>query len=97
MRCGWMPSAEWPAAAPDLPQFEIDGIVQHPPVCPGWLQKQPLAGEVGQAWRSFEKGQLGETFPDAPNVLVEGVFLLDHAITKHQADERERQKANPPP
>lgn len=92
MHCGWLPRSVWPEGDADLPPCEIGGEVVIPEVCPGWLQRQPLVGEVAQAWRAFDKGQLGEVFPDAPNVIIEGVFALDAAISKHQADAREAAK-----
>lgn len=89
MRCGWLPRETWPDGPPDLPPFELDGEVVTPEICPGWLQRQPLVSEVAQAWRAFDKGQLAEIFPDAPSVLVEGVFLFDAAMTKHRNEEQE--------
>lgn len=74
----------------DLPMFPIDGELQHPPVCPGWLQRQPAVVEVAQAWRAFDKGCLGDVFPDPPAVLIEGLLLMDAEVTKQQNDERRK-------
>lgn len=95
MWCGWLPRETWPEA-PDLPKYPIDGEVQCPPVCPGWLQRQPLVVETAQAWRAFDKGCLGDAFPDAPSVLIEAVFTMDAEVSRHQADQhKQAQHENP--
>ena len=97
MRCGWLPRESWPEV-PDLPKYPIDGKLEHPPVCPGWLQRQPLVVETAQAWRAFDKGCLGDAFPDAPSVLIEAVFMMDAEVSRHQAEQhKQSQHENPTP
>lgn len=85
MLCGWIPGEQWTASA--LGMFDV-GEPYEPPICPGWMMRQPLVREASEAWKAFDKGQLGEVFPDAPNVLVEGVFVMDGALAHKQKLER---------
>ena len=97
MRCGWLPREPRPAV-PDLPQHATDGKPEHPPGCPGRPQRQPLVVETAQAWRAFDKGCLGDAFPDAPSVLIEAVFMMDAEVSRHQAEQhKQSQHENPTP
>lgn len=95
-RCGWLPASTWPEV-PSLPKYLIDGEPKYPPVCPGWLERQPLVVDVAHAWASFEKGCLGDVFPDPPNVLVEGLFLMSAAVNRSEAERNARRGAEQPP
>lgn len=93
--CGWIDRRQWPPGAADLPPYPIGGELVVPEVCPGWLHRQPLVSEIAQAWRAFDKGQMGDVFPDAANVVVEGVFVMDAAVQQHEAERRKSQQRTP--
>lgn len=79
--CGYMDRDEWTGAKPDVPPvFKWDQDV-----CPGYLIDQPLIGEIVVAHRSFDKGNWDSFYPNAPNVLCEGVEWFSSCIDSHQA------------
>ncbi len=89
MRCGFLDEDKRTESM--LGVFDI-GEPYEPDICPGWLLRQPLILETAQAWRTFDKGNFGDFYPGASNVLCEAVLILDQSIAEHERRKREQRR-----
>lgn len=89
MQCGYMPDSQWTQPSV-LGHFDIAGEQYDPPICPGWMVRQEAVLEVSDAWNALERGGLSAMFPDPGNSLIEGVQILDRAMS----DKRRRDSEN---
>lgn len=88
MQCGYMPEERWtqPTA---LAPFDLAGERYDAPICPGWMLRQDAVLEIADAWNALERGALAAMFPDPGNSLIEGVKLLDRAMSDKRRKDSE--------
>lgn len=68
-----MDASEWTDPC-ELPK-KIGSVSYELNICPGWVVRQPTVVQCAQAYSAFDKGEMNTFFPNASNLLLEGVLV----------------------